>query len=273
MKSLSSKSYWAFSTLLFSTLLGRKRRPREQKRRAPTWTGIDTLAAASSSRSGLKGGLEGATTPSAFGGESEAQTGEVGLRHHRASRRVPPWSPCPRGGWCCCWPCPQWPRPGCIGCRRRCRSPGRSWWRWCSDAAGQSTCSRTGAPSSQAPPGACHPPSARWSPRRPASSPAPCAAQHGEARTLGVRHPLRRDHSQFPEPVISGGGGPWPPSPPSGVRELGPHQTSGTPGLPPCGRLSSTFNILSSLAANPPSLGDSPHSALIHIHRLGLTLL
>ena len=63
---------------------------------------------------------------------------------------------------CCCWPCQRWPRPGYSGSQRRCRTQGRSSTRWCSGGAARSTCSRPAGASSQGPPGASHPQSARW---------------------------------------------------------------------------------------------------------------
>lgn len=42
---------------------------------------------------------------------------------------------------CCCWPSPQWPHRGCSGCQRRCRSPNRWGWRWCSAWANLHSCS------------------------------------------------------------------------------------------------------------------------------------
>lgn len=42
---------------------------------------------------------------------------------------------------CCCWPFPRWPHRGCIGCQKRCRSPNRWGWRWCSAWANLHSCS------------------------------------------------------------------------------------------------------------------------------------
>lgn len=99
-------------------------------------------------------------------------------------RHTPPWWwSCRSGGRCCYWPCSRWPRPGCIGCRRRCRSLSRSWWRWCSGAANRNTCSHTAGAFSPRPPEAAHPPSARSPPRFSASFLSPCR-QSGEGNTV-----------------------------------------------------------------------------------------
>lgn len=104
------------------------------------------------------------------------------------------WWSCRSGGWCCCWPCPLWPRPGYTGYRRRCRNPGHSGWRWCSGGADRSTCSRTAGASSPRPPGAAHPPSARSPPRFSVSSPSPCNSQ---VRTASTECPQIKYHTRW----------------------------------------------------------------------------